>query len=578
MKDSEEHLRVIAAVREWVAQATTLERERRKLEEAAEAARSELTGRVVSFVHQERVVWRAIPLSKADVPHLSALAGNRRLAPLSELAEIAIGRLTNDVALAVSHASSGRGFARLFQSAKKRQQAQEASSFLAAFHDWGQQTGVSHALERAKEDLEVAHHQVPLHAALGPEVGLVAALDAPSEGHEVLPTEYVSAVASALTAAQNQAQVEQRHRARAVQHGNQVRQAEVRVLLQNMPVAGLREATRERIRVKPLTDAGLRTVLSVIDAGGRIEQLPGIGPMTANHVRGAARTIWQTTYDDMPVRLDVSKRSPESTALLGALADWDRARQAARTASPYRPLLLQRQGVIKSAAQNKQALALIAAGEDASTFREAAQEVLDLAGVRPGGNLSHADPWDDFLQRPANYFAMLSELGLMVEDEKKVEGDLPKEILQSIRDLELNTRRLSASLRGYQSFGARFAIVQRKVIIGDEMGLGKTVEALAVMAHLHEFGVQRSLVICPAAVVSNWTREISAKSTLQAHRLHGPNRDRAARDWMRAGGVAVTTFESLDWLGLYMQKQTPPRCVIERTPCSVNWSVSDAWE
>ncbi len=51
-----------------------------------------------------------------------------------------------------------------------------------------------------------------------------------------------------------------------------------------------------------------------------------------------------------------------------------------------------------------------------------------------------------------------------------------------------NTQHLSASLRGYQSFGARFALVQRKVIIGDEMGLGKTVEALAVLAHLRAKG------------------------------------------------------------------------------------------
>jgi SNF2 family DNA or RNA helicase len=101
-----------------------------------------------------------------------------------------------------------------------------------------------------------------------------------------------------------------------------------------------------------------------------------------------------------------------------------------------------------------------------------------------------ADPWDDFLARPADYFAMLAELGFLTEDEAKTHGDLPDEIVDAVRQLELDTEHLIASLRGYQSFGARFALVQRKVIIGDEMGLGKTIEALAVLAHLRAKGSQ----------------------------------------------------------------------------------------
>ena len=83
---------------------------------------------------------------------------------------------------------------------------------------------------------------------------------------------------------------------------------------------------------------------------------------------------------------------------------------------------------------------------------------------------------------------MLSELGFLTEDEQKTHGDLPDDIVEAVRKLELDTEYLSASLRGYQGFGARFALVQRKVIIGDEMGLGKTVEALAVLAHLRSKG------------------------------------------------------------------------------------------
>ena len=176
------------------------------------------------------------------------------------------------------------------------------------------------------------------------------------------------------------------------------------------------------------------------------------------------------------------------------------------------------------------------------TVTRRARQIAAIArGPRP------ADPWDDFLQRPADYFAMLSELGFLTEDEQKTHGDLPDDIVEAVRKLELDTEYLSASLRGYQGFGARFALVQRKVIIGDEMGLGKTVEALAVLAHLRSKGAHHALVICPAAVVTNWVREVQSKSALRPHRLHGPGRETAARNWVRNGGVAVTTFETLRW-------------------------------
>ena len=106
---------------------------------------------------------------------------------------------------------------------------------------------------------------------------------------------------------------------------------------------------------------------------------------------------------------------------------------------------------------------------------------------------------------------------------------------------------MTASLRGYQAFGAKFALVQERVIIGDEMGLGKTIEALAAMCHLAANGARHFLVVCPASVVVNWTREVRQHTELGAYRLHGSEhqRERNARDWAVNGGVAVTTYEML---------------------------------
>jgi SNF2 family DNA or RNA helicase len=101
------------------------------------------------------------------------------------------------------------------------------------------------------------------------------------------------------------------------------------------------------------------------------------------------------------------------------------------------------------------------------------------------------------------------------------------------------------SLRGYQAFGAKFALVQRKVILGDEMGLGKTIEALAAFAHLRSIGATHFVTVSPASVLVNWIREIRARTELDSFRLHGNERDHNLRRWTEKGGIAVTTFESL---------------------------------
>ena len=82
-------------------------------------------------------------------------------------------------------------------------------------------------------------------------------------------------------------------------------------------------------------------------------------------------------------------------------------------------------------------------------------------------------------------------------------------------------------------------------MLGDEMGLGKSVEALAAMCHLRVEGRRHFLVVCPASVLVNWTHEIRRHSELEPHRLHGPDRERNLQVWARAGGVAVTTYDSL---------------------------------
>lgn len=57
----------------------------------------------------------------------------------------------------------------------------------------------------------------------------------------------------------------------------------------------------------------------------------------------------------------------------------------------------------------------------------------------------------------------------------------------------------------FQKAGALYGLLKKKVIIGDDMGLGKTIQALLI-AHLSG-AADRMIVMCPASVKINWSRE-----------------------------------------------------------------------
>jgi SNF2 family DNA or RNA helicase len=155
--------------------------------------------------------------------------------------------------------------------------------------------------------------------------------------------------------------------------------------------------------------------------------------------------------------------------------------------------------------------------------------------------------WNDFLARPVTYNGLLIEVAELDPAREASQGFLPADIAEQVRVFPLDQSLLKTSLRGYQAFGAKFALVQERVILGDEMGLGKTMESLAAMCHLAAKGATHFLVVCPASVVINWTREVERHTLLEARRLHlpGAKRQAAEQEWAANGGIAVTTFEAL---------------------------------
>jgi len=141
-------------------------------------------------------------------------------------------------------------------------------------------------------------------------------------------------------------------------------------------------------------------------------------------------------------------------------------------------------------------------------------------------------------------------------------GFMPKRLAQLVEEHPLNTNGLRVRLRGYQAFGARYALQQRRVLLGDEMGLGKTIIALAVMRHLaNEEGAKHFLVVAPNSVLHNWANEVTQRTDFRVHILHGQRAYEKTADWLRGRGVAITTYGTLR--NVHLDERTIPLLVVD---------------
>ncbi|MFJ8016479.1 DEAD/DEAH box helicase [Streptomyces sp. NPDC096339] len=334
--------------------------------------------------------------------------------------------------------------------------------------------------------------------------------------------------------------------------------------LEAIPVARLKEVTEGRLRLGEVERGGFRTVGQVLDAGPyRLRQIPGVGQQTAAQTVAAARQIADAVRETIAVHIDVDRPDPRTTALVVALHVLVEAGpEAGRALDAARALSGRLGPLIEAARPVSSRLRLLVAGRPgreralgaAAEIRVVAEqaesegvpELLAQASVDLlRGPSSELAAMVDFELRSAEYYSLIAEFSDRRPDPAAAEGFLPDEVAERVRGQALDDTLRRVSLRGYQAFGARFMLAQRRVIVGDEMGLGKTIQAIAALAHLAAEGRSHFMVVCPPGVLINWTREIEGRSRLRVTALHGPDRQEAFADWKERGGVGVTTFDAL---------------------------------
>ncbi|MFG3145592.1 DEAD/DEAH box helicase [Streptomyces sp. NPDC048243] len=340
--------------------------------------------------------------------------------------------------------------------------------------------------------------------------------------------------------------------------------------LESIPVSRLKDVTEGRLRLAAVEAAGLASVRAVHEASRyELRQIPGVGAQTADQALAAARQIARAVEETVSVRIDVDHPEPRTTALVVALRRLVEAGPELRRAVDAARRLDERIGALLPEAapaagwlrlavtgrrRRQSAFAATVALRDL-TADAAARDVRLLLAQASTDLLrepaSEIEAWVDFELHSAEYYSQLAEIAdhpAGAADVEAAEGFLPSEVAERVHAQRLDDTHRRVSLRGYQSFGARFALAQRRVVLGDEMGLGKTVQAIAALAHLAADGHTHFLVVCPASVLINWTREIGTRSTLRALPVHGAHRQDAYREWRERGGVAITTYDVLHTL------------------------------
>ncbi len=366
--------------------------------------------------------------------------------------------------------------------------------------------------------------------------------------------------------------VEQKHNVENTVRGlyKQIQSVEVEQNLSSMGIDKI-NIDKDGIRVAALQNAGITSMLQVSQMSvAQLQRIEGVGQATATKIVNNAKLIKMSVERATQVRLDIENTSPEMKGILENLyfliQNDGALRQAEALANTYSDgiqrniansrMILSGLKWMFSSKRNKE-IALNAAttlheivqGE----FGQTAPQVVEMyqslqQSARRIGQTQSADCFHAFRQNSAPFYAMLESV--MGDSFAKAAATgvnaLPEELLESIENFPLQTGSLKATLRRYQVFGTKYILHQERVLLGDEMGLGKTMQALAAFCHLAAQGGKHFLVVCPLSVVVNWKREVESQTGLQAIEVYGEDRALEMTMWAAQGGVAITSFETLN--------------------------------
>ena len=343
----------------------------------------------------------------------------------------------------------------------------------------------------------------------------------------------------------------------------QLRESRAAETLREIPVTQA-EHPDGAIRTAALEKAGIHTMAEVLGYSRKeLVEISGFGETSAERILDAADRMLEAARQS--VRLHLGQDAPATLPVLRtvyrALRERPMAAQAAEQAEELRSRakVLEQESLPASGffrwlfASRPQRERAAAAVEDiralleSETARQLARWEQESAQADAAGE---SEILREFEEQAAAYYTAVEDITGASLPDTAAHGALSDELIQAVESFPLDTSRLRVTLRRYQTFGAKYALCQKRTLIGDEMGLGKTIEAIAVMAHLAARDSGKFLIVCPAGVLINWCREIEKHSSVPVLRLYGDDREELCTRWLSEGGAGVTTYETLQRLPL----------------------------
>lgn len=312
----------------------------------------------------------------------------------------------------------------------------------------------------------------------------------------------------------------------------------------------------KRLPLSVLKDTLIDNIAGVYELSTEeLENLPGIGETSAYNIRQAVKTIYTISKEEIKPRLNPDNLSDIEVEIIRSVVqskklneyteDYDIILNELKPDFEKEKEIIQdKGGLLKWLFTNKQKKEEILSAETRIkeiVYGEKAQK-LNLIYMKSLVNTdSKEELIENFVQNNIDYYTMLEKItGFGKTTDPK---DLSSSLIKTIEEYPLNLENIDVSLRGYQEFGIKYILHQKKVLLGDEMGLGKTIQALSAINHLYQNDQKYSVVISPLSVVTNWQREIKKFTKMNSYIFHGKTRESAWKAWSKHGGVLITTFE-----------------------------------
>ena len=335
--------------------------------------------------------------------------------------------------------------------------------------------------------------------------------------------------------------------------------------IDKMPIVRIKEVTKGNMRLGILESSGYKTVGNILRANQSIKNIHGIGPNTAKQVISAAHNMKSALENELRFRFSPDGRSRLQEKLLGALLSYDEAEtlisskqstlnnlisEMEKLLSVARPVTIWFHFYLSSWSKKQLIMSAVYALQEILSSPSLRTTIQNIYGLQEKSHLVGDKLWHDYEQRPVYYNKLLEKIGVVEVKTAVMQGNLLPDVANRISKYPLDISLMHTSLRGYQAFGAKFALFQKRVIIGDEMGLGKTLQALAAISDLSAKDNNKSffVVVCPASVIVNWVREVEKHTALKAYQLHGMERKLRYDRWLSSGGIAVVTFHGIQYL------------------------------